>query len=96
MENNTNLLLRRLIRFLKRPITDSSEETDVEGDFVMDSAIEISSGSDSDDKVPPQPVWPQTRTRMDPTWLSIVFGISLSISVFPVRLVLVALWTDRL
>lgn len=96
MENNTNLLLRRLIRFLKRPITDSSEETDVEGDFVMDSAIEISSGSDSDDEVPPQPVWPQTRTRMDPTWLSIVFGISLSISVFLVRLVLVALWTDRL
>ncbi|ANM65813.1 Zinc finger C3HC4 RING-type [Arabidopsis thaliana x Arabidopsis arenosa] len=36
----------------------------------MDSAIEISSGSDSDDEVPPQPVWPQTRTRMDPTWLS--------------------------
>lgn len=93
LENNTNLLLRRLIRFLKRPIADSSKETDGDGDLMMDSAIEISSGSDSDDEVP---IRPQIRTRTDPIWLGIVFDISLSISVFLVRLILVALWSDRL
>lgn len=88
-------MLRRLIRFLKRPIADSSQETDVDGDILMDSAIEISSGSDSDDELP-QPIRPQIRTRTDPIWLGIVFDISLSISVFLVRLILVALWSDRL
>ncbi|XP_020888584.1 helicase-like transcription factor CHR27 [Arabidopsis lyrata subsp. lyrata] len=34
----------------------------------MDSAIEISSGSDSDDELP-QPIRPQIRTRTDPIWL---------------------------
>lgn len=67
-------MLCRLIRFLKRPSADSSGETDVEGDLLMDSAIEISSGSDSDDEVP-KPVRREIKTRTDPPWLAgIVFG----------------------
>ncbi|CAH2053259.1 unnamed protein product [Thlaspi arvense] len=61
-------LHRRLIRFLRSPSAESSGETDVEGDLIMDSAIEISSDSSisSDDEV--LPIRQETRTRRDPPW----------------------------
>ncbi|CAA7036442.1 unnamed protein product [Microthlaspi erraticum] len=66
----SNSLLPWLIRFLRSSSADSSVESVVEGDLMMDSAIEISSSSSecSEDESP-EPIEEEVRTRRNPSWL---------------------------
>ena len=63
-------LHRRLIRFLRSSTAGKSED---EGDPMMESAIEISSGTSSsssdDEEVSEEPIKEEVRTRKNPPWL---------------------------
>lgn len=73
-----NVLHRRLIRFLRSSTAGKSED---EGDPMMESAIEISSGSSSsssdEEEVSEEPVKEEVRTRKNPPWLDGLLFISL-------------------
>lgn len=73
-----NVLHRRLIRFLRSSTAGKSED---EGDPMMESAIEISSGSSSDEEVSEEPIREEVKTRKNPPWLDgILFIFSLYLS----------------
>ncbi|KAH0880200.1 hypothetical protein HID58_067594 [Brassica napus] len=61
-----NVLHRRLIRFLRSSTAGKSED---EGDPMMESAIDISSGSSSDEEVSVEPIREEVKTRKNPPWL---------------------------